>query len=76
MTLALGSKKLCFHIKDEGGYILAKSVTGDEETKDPEYALRREYFQLRNSTAFRKRIDTIISKYCIVLSSKIIPIMQ
>ena len=71
-----GSKKFSFHVKDEGGYILAMSVTDDEETKDPEYALRREYFQLRNSTDFRKRIDTIISKYCILLFSKITPIMQ
>lgn len=57
-----GSKKFCFHVHDEDGFLFAKSVTDDEENN---LTLRREYFQLRNLTTgdFRKRIDTIISKY-------------
>ena len=60
-------KKFGFYIEDVDGYNLPKSVTAGKDSKDPEYALRREYFQLCKD--FRKRIDTVISKYYGLLSS-------
>ena len=61
-------KKFGFYIEDLDGYNLARSGDGNKESKDPEYALRREYFQLCKD--FRKRIDTVISKYYNVLFSE------
>ena len=63
-------KSFSFYIDDQDerlGYILAISTKDGKsrecEGLDIQYVFRREYYQLRNSPDFHKRIDTIFSKY-------------